>query len=28
MNPWWEYISYEIDVSKELHAVYNFLKIH
>jgi len=28
MNPLWVYISHEIDVSKELDADFNFLKIH
>jgi len=28
MNAWWDYISQEIDVSKELDADYNFPKIH
>jgi len=27
-NAWWNYISHEIDVSKELDANFNFLKIH
>jgi hypothetical protein len=28
MNTWRDYISHEIDVSKELDADFNFLKIH
>ena len=28
MNPWQDYTSHEIDVSKELDADFNFLKIH
>jgi len=28
MNAWWDYISHEIDVSKELDADFNFPKIH
>jgi len=28
MNPWQDYISYEIDDSKELDADFNFPKIH
>jgi hypothetical protein len=28
MNAWRDYISHEIDVSKELHAAFNFPKIH
>jgi len=28
MNTWWDDISHEIDVSKELDADFNFLKIH
>jgi hypothetical protein len=28
MNPWWDYISHEIDVSMELDADFNFPKIH
>jgi hypothetical protein len=28
MNPRWDYISPEMDVSKELDADFNFLKIH
>ena len=28
MNPWRDYIRHEIDVSKELDADFNFLKIH
>jgi hypothetical protein len=28
MNPWWDYISHKVDVSKELHAEINFPKIH
>jgi len=28
MNAWWDYISHEIDVSKELDADFNFLMIH
>jgi len=28
MNAWWDYISHEIDVSKELDGDINFLKIH
>ena len=28
MNAWWDYISHEIDISKELDANFNFPKIH
>jgi hypothetical protein len=28
MNAWQDYISHEIDISKELDADFNFLKIH
>jgi len=28
MNAWWDNISYQIDVSKELDADFNFAKIH
>jgi len=28
MNAWWDYISHEIDLSKELDADFNFPKIH
>jgi hypothetical protein len=28
MNAWWDHISHEIDVSKELDAVFNFPKMH
>jgi len=28
MNVWWDYISHEIDVSKEVDADFNFPKIH
>jgi hypothetical protein len=28
MNPWRDFISHKIDVSKELDANFNFLKIH
>jgi hypothetical protein len=28
MNAWWDNISHEIDISKELDADFNFLKIH
>ena len=28
MNAWWDYISHEIDISKELDADFNSLKIH
>jgi len=28
MNTWWDYICHEINVSKELDADFNFLKIH
>jgi hypothetical protein len=28
MNAWWDYISHEIDISKELDADFNFPKIH
>jgi hypothetical protein len=28
MNAWWDYISGEIDISKELDALFNFPKIH
>jgi len=28
MNAWWDYISHQIDVFKELDADFNFLKIH
>jgi len=28
MNAWWDYISHEIDVSKEFDADFNFPKIH
>jgi len=28
MNAWWDYISHEIDISKELDANFNFPNIH
>jgi hypothetical protein len=28
MNAWWDYISHEIDISKELDADFTFPKIH
>jgi hypothetical protein len=28
MNAWWDYITHKIDISKELDADSNFLKIH
>jgi len=28
MNSWWDYISHEIDISNELDADFNFLKIY